>query len=176
VTVYLQCIFLSTTTRAHVRVATPDDPATSRIGEIFYSFLVSISSSWLSKCMGLERERLPKKIPLVFKKPDDPIQSCLCFLWLLFLISSVLINTLFGRFPCFWAQSFFGFSLLELANYLEALRMGGRMESGTYERVSSIHSWNASQVVRIFYSFISMPKRIWSFTRNAHKRYQVLNH
>ena len=49
-----------------------------------------------------------------------------------------------------------------------------KLLSGHYERVTPIHSWNASQVVSNFLLF--QLQRHSDHHANAHKRYQVLNH
>lgn len=163
----------------HVRVATPDDPATSRLGESFYSFWYRSVFQGYQSAWKLERERLTKKEIPFWSVKNQMIQFTILpmlFMGLAFLISSMLLDRLVWEVPLFFvAQSFFGFSLLELVNYLEHYGMERKkLESGTYERVTPIHSWNASQVVSNFLLF--QLQRHSDHHANAHKRYQVLNH
>ena len=92
------------------------------------------------------------------------------------MTSSLLLDRVVWEVPLFFfLQSFLGFSLLELVNYLEHYGMERKkLESGHYERVTPIHSWNASQVVSNFLLF--QLQRHSDHHANAHKRFQVLNH
>lgn len=75
----------------------------------------------------------------------------------------------------FLLQSVFGFSLLELVNYLEHYGMERRVLGfGHYERVTPKHSWNASQMVSNLLLF--QLQRHSDHHANAHKRYQIFNH
>jgi alkane 1-monooxygenase len=75
----------------------------------------------------------------------------------------------------FFVQSFLAFSLLELVNYLEHYGMErAKLPSGQYEKVTPIHSWNASQLVSNFLLF--QLQRHSDHHAYAHKRYQVLDH
>jgi alkane 1-monooxygenase len=163
----------------HVRVATPDDPATSRFGESFYSFWYRSVFDGYQSAWELERERLSKKGIPFWSIHNQMIQFAilpLVFVSLAFGISSLLLDRLVWEVPLFFfIQSVLGFSLLELVNYLEHYGMERRkMESGVYERVTPIHSWNASHVVSNFLLF--QLQRHSDHHANAHKRYQVLNH
>lgn len=163
----------------HVRVATPDDPATSRFGESFYSFWRRSVIEGYQSAWDLERARLVKKGIPFWSLKNQMIQFTilpLLFMGMAFLISSILMDRLVWEVPLFFvAQSFFGFSLLELVNYLEHYGMERKkLVSGFYERVSPMHSWNASQVVSNFLLF--QLQRHSDHHANAHKPYQVLNH
>jgi alkane 1-monooxygenase len=163
----------------HVRVATPEDPATSRAGENFYSFWCrSVVHGYLS-AWELESKRLQKKGVNFWSWENEMIRFNLLpllFVGMATLIASTLMQKLVWGLPIFFfAQSFFGFSLLELVNYLEHYGMERKkMESGIYERVTPIHSWNASHVVSNFLLF--QLQRHSDHHAFAHKRYQVLNH
>jgi alkane 1-monooxygenase len=75
----------------------------------------------------------------------------------------------------FFAQSILAFTLLELVNYLEHYGMERKkLPSGSYEKVTPIHSWNASQLVSNFLLF--QLQRHSDHHAYAHKRYQVLDH
>lgn len=59
----------------HVRVATPDDPATSRFGESFYAFWVRSVSGGYASAWQIERESLEKKGKglLDLEQPNDSV-------------------------------------------------------------------------------------------------------
>lgn len=78
--------------------------------------------------------------------------------------------------PCFFfGQSILAFSLLEAVNYLEHYGMERkRLSSGLYEKVTPLHSWNASQSVSNFLLF--QLQRHSDHHAYAFKPYQVLNH
>jgi alkane 1-monooxygenase len=75
----------------------------------------------------------------------------------------------------FFAQSLYAFTLLELVNYIEHYGIvRKRNESGKYERVNPLHSWNSSYLISNFFLF--QLQRHSDHHANAIKRYQVLNH
>ncbi|MFN5332478.1 MAG: alkane 1-monooxygenase [Bacteroidota bacterium] len=163
----------------HVRVATPEDPATSRKGENFYAFWWrSVTQGHLS-AWKLELERLKKKGLSSLSLSNQMIWFQflpLLFIASVFLFFSYLQNRWVWEVPVFFAvQSVLGFSLLELVNYLEHYGMERRkLPSGHYEKVTPLHSWNASHVVSNFLLF--QLQRHSDHHAHAHKRYQLLDH
>jgi len=128
----------------HVRVATPEDPASSRLGESFYRFwprtvLGSLSSAW-----GLEKKRYARKDTHPFHLGNDVLNS-----W---LMSAALFGTVIalwgiGMAPYIVVAAIIGFSLLEVVNYLEHYGMRRqKTASGRYERVNPSHSWNSNNI------------------------------
>ena len=163
----------------HVRVATPEDPATSRKGETFYAFWWrSVTQGYLSS-WHLEAERLKKKGQSLWSLSNQMIWFQilpLVFISFFFGLFSYLGGRLVWEVPVFFfIQSILGFSLLELVNYLEHYGMQRkRLPSGQYEKVTPLHSWNASQLVSNFLLF--QLQRHSDHHASAHKRYQVLDH
>lgn len=163
----------------HVRVATPEDPATSRKGETFYAFWWrSVTQGYLSS-WHLEAERLKKKGQSLWSLSNQMIWFQilpLLFIAFFFGLFSYLGGRLVWEVPAFFfIQSILGFSLLELVNYLEHYGMQRkRLPSGQYEKVTPLHSWNASQLVSNFLLF--QLQRHSDHHASAHKRYQVLDH
>ena len=163
----------------HVRVATPEDPATSRKGETFYGFWWrSVTQGYLSS-WHLEAERLKKKGQRFWSLSNQMIWfQILPLLFITFFsgLFSYLGGRLVWEVPAFFfIQSILGFSLLELVNYLEHYGMQRkRLPSGQYEKVTPLHSWNASQLVSNFLLF--QLQRHSDHHASAHKRYQVLDH
>jgi alkane 1-monooxygenase len=126
----------------HVRVATPEDPASSRFGESFYEFLPrcvygSIKSAW-----EIEKQRLQKQGKSVWSIENDNLQS-----WAITLVLFGAMTAWLGwwALPFMILQGAYGGSLLEVVNYLEhyGLRRQQR-EDGSYERCQPHHSWNSN--------------------------------
>jgi alkane 1-monooxygenase len=163
----------------HVRVATLEDPATSRFGETFYSFWWrSVKEGYLS-AIDLEKERLHKKGLPVWSRQNQMIWFAvfpLVFVGTFTLVFSAIQIRFVWEVPVlFFTQSFLAFSLLELVNYIEHYGMSRKqLPSGRYEKVTPLHSWNASHLVSNFLLF--QLQRHSDHHAFAYKRYQVLNH
>jgi alkane 1-monooxygenase len=131
----------------HVRVATPEDPASSRLGESFYEFwprtvLGSLRSAW-----RLEKRRYARRKQHPFRLGNDVLNA-----W---LMTAVLWGGLVawlgvGVAPYLLLQAVVGFSLLEVVNYMEHYGMlrqkVGTGERRRYERVLPSHSWNSNNI------------------------------
>ncbi|MGI9208345.1 MAG: alkane 1-monooxygenase, partial [Rhodococcus sp. (in: high G+C Gram-positive bacteria)] len=154
----------------HVRVATPEDPASARFGESFWAFLPrtvigSVRSAW-----RLERARLERLGKPVWSLRNDVLSA-----WAL---SVVLFGGLIAVFgigiaPYLVIQAVFGFALLEAVNYLEhygLLRQ--RTANGRYERCSPAHSWNSDHLVTNI--FLYHLQRHSDHHANPTRRYQTL--
>jgi alkane 1-monooxygenase len=155
----------------HVRVATPEDPASSRLGESFWAFLPrtvvgSVRSSW-----GLERERLGRSNISPWNWRNDILQA-----WAMTVVLFAALTAIFGLvvLPYLLIQAL-GFILLEVVNYLEhygLLRQ--RREDGRYERCLPEHSWNSNNVASnvLLYHL----QRHSDHHANPTRRYQALRH
>jgi alkane 1-monooxygenase len=163
----------------HVRVATLDDPASSRYNENFYAFWWRSVKEGYFSAWQLEKERLNKK-GLAFWSFDNQMINFL--LAPLLFIGVITIFFLWIESPYvgqvvlfFFVQSFFAFSLLEIVNYIEHYGMERKLlDNGRYERVNPLHSWNASQRISNFLLF--QLQRHSDHHAFAHKPFQVLNH
>jgi alkane 1-monooxygenase len=129
----------------HKRVATREDPASSRMGESYYRFwprtvLGSLRSAW-----GIERKRLRRKGVRVLS-PQNRVLHAWAFSVLVWGVAVA-----FGGVPVLVViavQAVVGFSLLEAVNYVEHYGLlRGKDERGRYERVTPRHSWNNNHVV-----------------------------
>lgn len=163
----------------HVRVATPEDPATSRFGEDFYSFWWRSVTQGFISAWRLEVERLRKKNLPAWSWDNQMIQFQVItvgFLAFLFFGFSGLIGVWAWAVPIFFLlQSVLAFTLLELVNYLEHYGMERRMlPNGRYEKVNPLHSWNASQRISNFVLF--QLQRHSDHHAFAAKPYQILDH
>jgi alkane 1-monooxygenase len=156
----------------HVRVATPEDPASSRLGESFYAFLPrtvlgSVRSAW-----ALERVRLARLASSPWTPRNDVLSA-----WAMTLALYAALIACFGIvvLPYLLIQAVIGFSLLEVVNYLEHYGLlRGRREDGRYERTRSEHSWNSNSVASnvLLYHL----QRHSDHHANPLRRYQALRH
>ena len=100
----------------HVRVATPQDPASSRFGESFWRFLPRSVFGGLRSAWRIESARLQRKGKRTWSFENNILNA-----W---AMSVVLFATLIGIFgwevaPWLLLQAVAGFTFLEAANYLE---------------------------------------------------------
>ena len=163
----------------HVRVATPEDPATSRKGENFYAFWLRSVRDGFRSAWELECERLKKKGLSPWSVQNQMIWFQILplgFVGIFFGLFSLFQQRLVWEvLVFFFLQSLLAFTLLELVNYLEHYGMERKkLSDGSYEKVTPIHSWNASQLVSNFLLF--QLQRHSDHHAYAYKRYQVLDH
>jgi alkane 1-monooxygenase len=163
----------------HVFVATPEDPATARKNENFYSFWFRSVFGGYAHAWKLEKERLKRKGKSVLSFENEMIRFAflpVLFCVLLTFIFSMNHNGIQWQVPVFFfAQSIIAFSLLELVNYVEHYGIVRKqLPDGKYERVNPLHSWNTSFLISNFFLF--QLQRHSDHHANAIKRYQVLNH
>ena len=129
----------------HVRVATPEDPASSRYGESFYAFWPrTVAGSFRSAC-DIERTRLARNGGSFWTWKNDVLSA-----WAMSLVLFAALVLAFGVsiLPWLLLQAVIGFSLLEVVNYLEHYGLSrGRGVDGRYERCLPEHSWNSNHVV-----------------------------
>ncbi|GAA0893050.1 alkane 1-monooxygenase [Fulvivirga kasyanovii] len=163
----------------HVHVATPEDPATARKNETFYAFWVRSVFGGYVHAWKIENERLRRKNKSPLSLQNNmiwfavlPVLFCAAITFGL----SIYADYFTWQVPAFFfGQSFLAFSLLELVNYVEHYGIQRKeIAQGRYERVTPIHSWNASHLISNFFLF--QLQRHSDHHANAIKRYQVLNH
>lgn len=154
----------------HVRVATPEDPASARFGETFWGFfprsvIGSLRSGWQLEATRLRRMN---------KSPWHPGNDVLNAWAMSVLLWGVLI-AIFGPalIPFVIIQAVYGFSLLESVNYIEhygLLRQ--KLPNGRYERCTPEHSWNSDHIVTNL--FLYHLQRHSDHHANPTRRYQTL--
>lgn len=156
----------------HVRVATPEDPASARLGESFYRFLPRTVLGSLQSGWELEKTRLRRGNKRVWSLRNDVINA-----WVMSLVLFGALVAAFGPgvLPYLLLQAVFGFCLLEVVNYIEhygLLRQ--RTASGRYERCEPRHSWNSDNVTSnvLLYHL----QRHSDHHANPTRRYQALRH
>jgi alkane 1-monooxygenase len=156
----------------HVRVATPEDPASSRLGESFWAFLPRTVSGSLRSAWGIEGARLDRLGKSRWSWHNDLLSA-----WAMTVGLFAALTIVFGPvvLPYLLLQAVLGFSLLEVVNYLEhyGLRRDKR-EDGRYERCLPEHSWNSNNVASnvLLYHL----QRHSDHHANPTRRYQALRH
>jgi alkane 1-monooxygenase len=156
----------------HVRVATPEDPASARLGESLYEFLPRTIIGSLRSAWELEVERLRRDGRPAWSPRNDILGA-----WAMSVVLFGALIAIFGVVvaPYLLIQAFVGLSLLEVVNYLEhygLLRQ--RREDGRYERTRPEHSWNNNNVASnvLLYHL----QRHSDHHANPTRRYQALRH
>jgi alkane 1-monooxygenase len=156
----------------HVRVATPEDPASSRLGESFYRFLPRTVLGSLHSAWELERTRL-ERLQRSPWTPRNDILSAWAMTVALFAVLAAVFGA--GVLPYLALQAVVGFSLLEVVNYLEHYGLLRRQrEDGRYERTRPEHSWNSNSAASnvLLYHL----QRHSDHHANPLRRYQALRH
>lgn len=156
----------------HANVSTPQDPASARFGESFWRFLPrtvagSLRSAWALAAAAQRRKGRP-----VWSWRNDVLNA-----WALTVVLYGAAVALDGVrvVPFIVIQAVFGFSLLEVVNYIEHYGLLRRtLASGRYERCRPEHSWNSNNVVSnlLLYHL----ERHSDHHANPTRRYQALRH
>lgn len=157
----------------HRHVATPEDPASSRMGETFYRFLPRTMVGSVTSAWEIEKERLGRQGKSVWHKDNDNLQA---WAMTIVLFGALTIWLGWAVLPLLIVQAFFGASLLEVVNYLEhyGLLRQYNEKTGRYERCTPAHSWNSNNVVTNL--FLYQLQRHADHHANPTRRYQSLRH
>jgi len=131
----------------HVRVATPPDPASARLGETYYEFFPRTVIGSLKSAWGLEAARYKRKGQHPFHLGNHVLNA-----WLMSvaLWGGLMLWLGWGILPFLLINAFMAYNLLETVNYMEHYGMlrqkVGKDGSQRYERVQPHHSWNSNNV------------------------------
>ena len=131
--------------RGHHRdVATPEDPASARMGESIYKFALREIPGAMRRGWNIERERMGRKGKSLWNTQNEILQSyaisAAVQLTLLVVFGWIMIPFLLVHNVVAWWQ-------LTSANYIEhygLLRL--KEPSGRYERCQPCHSWNSNHI------------------------------
>ncbi|RJS93548.1 alkane 1-monooxygenase [Salinisphaera sp. Q1T1-3] len=156
----------------HGNVATPEDPASARMGESFWRFLWRTMGGSARSAVRIEKARLARKGQGFWTPRNEILQS-----WGLTLVIFITLPALFGWpvLPFLIVQAFIGASLLEAVNYCEhygLLRQ--KTANGRYERCRPEHSWNNDHIVTNIFLFHL--QRHSDHHAHPTRRYQSLRH
>ena len=156
----------------HARVATAEDPASSRLGESLYQFIPRSVLGGMRSAWRIESARFARLGKSRWSFRNDLLNA-----WLLSVALFVVLGVWFGATVLPWlvGQAIIGFCMLEAVNYLEhyGLRRQ-KLADGRYERVNAAHSWNSNTVVSNVFLFHLQRHS----DHHAHpiRRYQSLRH
>lgn len=126
----------------HKHVATPQDAATSRLGESLYAFLPRVIVNSLRSAIEIERKRT-KRAAIPWYSPKHRLTRYALLTALVFTGVGLLAGPMGILF--FAIQSLVAINLLEIINYVEHYGLQRKEKSpGKYERVQPHHSWNAN--------------------------------
>ena len=156
----------------HVRVATVEDPASSRLGESFWRFWPRTVAGSVRNGWSLERTRLRRMERSTWSLRNDVLNA-----WGMTIAVWAVAIAWFGVGVVAYllVQAVLAFSLLEAVNYLEhygLLRQ--QLPNGRHERVTPRHSWNNNHLTTNL--FLYHLQRHSDHHANPTRRYQALRH
>lgn len=156
----------------HRRVATPEDPASARLGESFWAFLPRTVIGSLRSAWHLERQRLAGRGHGPWHWRNECLQA-----WAMTVVLYAGLVAWLGwvALPFLLVQAAYGAQLLEVVNYIEhygLLRQKG--SDGRYERCAPEHSWNSNH--RMSNLFLYHLQRHSDHHAHPARRYQALRH
>jgi alkane 1-monooxygenase len=128
----------------HRHVATPEDPASSRMGESIWRFVFREMPGAYFRAWDLEAERLERAGKSEWSLENEILQAG--------LITAALYGTLVmvfgaGILPLLLAIAFWGAFQLTSANYIEHYGLvRQKLANGRYEQTQPHHSWNSNHI------------------------------
>lgn len=159
--------------RGHHRdVATPEDPASARMGESIYKFAKREIPGAFHRAWMIEHNRLCRKNLPVWSLQNEILQS-----YALSIVMQIGLIATFGwiMIPFLVIHNFFSWWVLTSANYIEHYGLlRSKQEGGKYERCQPHHSWNANHKYSNLLLFHL--QRHSDHHANPTRRYQSLRH
>lgn len=129
----------------HKRAATPEDPASSKMGETFWEFLPRTVIGSFKSAIEIETRRLQRKGKGFWTLDNELLQG-----WAMSAGLYATLVAVFGKkvIPFIAIQAVYGFSLLEVINYVEHYGLKREdLGNGKYARTMPEHSWNSNNIV-----------------------------
>ncbi|WP_180058470.1 alkane 1-monooxygenase [Acinetobacter sp. YH12227] len=129
----------------HKRAATPEDPASSKMGETFYEFWPRTVFGGIKSAIRIEKQRLKRKGLSFFSKENELFHG-----WAMSAGFHAAMLKVFGVrvTPYLVTQAFYGVSLFEIINYIEHYGLKREQKAdGSYARTMPEHSWNNNNIV-----------------------------
>jgi len=156
----------------HVHVATPLDSSSARLGESVYRFVPRALRDNVRNAWRLEARRLRQGGRSAWSPGNEML--CWTALWATMLIAFACWLGPFAALFAFFAGVGAAVSL-EIINYIEHYGLSReQLAADRYERVTHLHSWNASQ--RVSNWLLLNLQRHSDHHEHARRRYQVLLH
>ncbi len=128
----------------HRHVATPEDPASSRMGENIYKFACREIPGAFRRGWAAEKDRLARQGKSAWHYENEILQS--------YALSAGLQLSLIAAFgwvmiPFLAVHNFFAWWQLTSANYIEHYGLlRARKPDGRFEHCQPYHSWNANHI------------------------------
>ncbi|MBF6301734.1 alkane 1-monooxygenase [Nocardia amamiensis] len=154
----------------HTRVATPEDPASARLGESLWAFLPRTVVGGFRSALQLEQERLRRKGSRWWSSQNNILQA-----WAMTLVLFGVLLAVFGWaiLPYLLVQAVIGAALLETVNYVEHYGLlRRRLPNGRWARCSPADSWNSDRLLTNVVLFHL--QRHSDHHANPGRRYQTL--
>ena len=159
--------------RGHHRdVATPDDPASARMGESIYKFALREIPGAFRRAWNIEQERLTRREKSVWSSDNQILQSLAITVALQL---GLIIAFGWKLIPFLHIHNVFAWRPLTSANYIEHYGLLRQQDdNGKYERCLPRHSWNSNHI----YSNLVLFHLERHSDHHAHplRRYQSLRH
>lgn len=157
----------------HVRVATPEDPASSRFGESYWEFLPRAYFGGIKSAWRLEKQRLNRQGKSVWHWQNHNLQA-----WAMTVVIFTALTLWLGWVALAFlvVQALYASSLFEIINYLEHYGLCRQKDptTGRYERCRPEHSWNSNHLVTNLLLF--QLQRHSDHHANPTRSYQALRH
>ncbi|MFE5284205.1 alkane 1-monooxygenase [Nocardia sp. NPDC056611] len=154
----------------HARVATPEDPASARMGESLWEFLPRSVIGGFRSAIKLENERLARKGHRWFSVHNHILQA-----WSMTVVLFGGLMAIYGPaiLPYLLLQAVIGAGLLETVNYVEHYGLlRRRRPNGNWARCAPSDSWNSDRLVTNIFMFHL--QRHSDHHANPGRRYQTL--
>ena len=156
----------------HSDVSTPEDPASSRMGESIYKFAAREVPGAFLRAWSIEKDRLTRRGRPLWHPNNQILQSYAlsAILWLALILAFGLIMV-----PFLVIHNLFAWWQLTSANYVEHYGLlRAKDADGKYERCEPHHSWNSNHI----YSNLVLFHLERHSDHHAHptRRYQSLRH
>lgn len=154
----------------HARVATPEDPASARMGESLWEFLPRSVIGGFRSAIQLEGERLARKGHRWFSVHNHILQAWSMTVVLFGGLMAIYSPTIL---PYLVLQAVIGAGLLETVNYVEHYGLlRRRRPNGNWARCAPTDSWNSDRLVTNIFMFHL--QRHSDHHANPGRRYQTL--
>nr|WP_280368920.1 alkane 1-monooxygenase [Nocardia wallacei] len=154
----------------HARVATPEDPASGRLGESLWEFLPRSVIGGFRSGIRLEHERLRRRNLGWWSVHNNILQA-----WSMTVVLYGALLLAFGpkMLPYLLLQAVLAAGLLETVNYVEHYGlMRSKRPNGMWARCSPADSWNSDRLVTNIFLFHL--QRHSDHHANPGRRYQTL--
>lgn len=156
----------------HRDVATPEDPASSRMGETIWTFVLREIPGAFFRAWEIEKTRLNRIGKPIWSLSNEILQPALITVFAWGLTIALLGMTML---PVLLAIAFWGMFQLTSANYIEHYGLlRKKLENGRYEQTQPHHSWNSNHIFSNWATFHL--QRHSDHHAHPTRRYQSLRH